>query len=65
MIDFTPWDKLQEFDMETTATLWYASANNVEILDKEIMGKVQGFMKYTLFTPLLPPTYPSGISVAG
>ena len=33
MIDFTPWDKLQEFDMETTTTLWYASANNVEILD--------------------------------
>ena len=33
MIDFTPWDKLQEFDMETTATLWYASTNNVEILD--------------------------------
>jgi hypothetical protein len=33
MIDFTPWDKLQEFDMETTAMLWYASANNVEILD--------------------------------
>ena len=27
------WDKLQEFDMETTATLWYASTNNVEILD--------------------------------
>ena len=63
MIDFTPWDKLQEFDMEITATLWYASAINVEILDKEIMGKVQGFMKYALFTPLLPPRYPSDISV--
>ena len=40
MIDFTPWDKLQEFDMETTATLWYASTNNVEILDKEITKSI-------------------------
>ena len=33
MIDLTPWNKLQQFDLETAAKLWYASINNVDISD--------------------------------
>jgi hypothetical protein len=31
MMDFTSWDKLQEFDIETAAKLWFASVNNVNL----------------------------------
>jgi len=33
MIDLSPWNKLQEFDLETAAKLWYASVNNVVIYE--------------------------------
>ena len=33
MIDFTYWDKSQEFELETAANLWFASVNNVDLTE--------------------------------